>query len=185
MILETKRLTLRPWQLDDVEQLYKIAQDPLVGRPCGWKEHEDIQESSYILKHILMVPETYAIINKENGAVMGNIALMLERKNNVSENQNSAAIGCWLGRKYWKQGYATEATNEIIRHCFEDIGLDELWCASFLDNITSIKTQEKLGFTQMSTSKTVHKVSGKEVDSRKARLTKEIWLERKVKETKN
>ena len=37
----------------------------------------------------------------------------------------------------------------------------------------------------MSTSKTVHKVSGKEVDSRKARLTKEIWLERKVKETKN
>lgn len=37
----------------------------------------------------------------------------------------------------------------------------------------------------MSTSKTVHKVSGKEVDSRTAKLTKEIWLERKERETKN
>ena len=32
MVLETKRLILRPWDSADAEELYKYASDPGVGR---------------------------------------------------------------------------------------------------------------------------------------------------------
>ena len=35
MILETKRLLLRPWEEADAEECYKYAKDPLVGPSCG------------------------------------------------------------------------------------------------------------------------------------------------------
>ena len=35
MILQTKRLILRPWCEDDAEELYKYASNPEVGPPAG------------------------------------------------------------------------------------------------------------------------------------------------------
>ncbi len=37
MILETKRLILRPWSEDDAEELYKYASDSEIGPPAGMK----------------------------------------------------------------------------------------------------------------------------------------------------
>lgn len=36
MILETKRLILRPWLESDAKELYKYARDPDVGPIAGW-----------------------------------------------------------------------------------------------------------------------------------------------------
>ena len=45
MILETKRLFLRPWQESDAENLYKCAGDPDVGPAAGWPPHRNIERS--------------------------------------------------------------------------------------------------------------------------------------------
>ena len=39
MILQTKRLILRPWREDDAEEIYKYASDPEVGPPAGLPPH--------------------------------------------------------------------------------------------------------------------------------------------------
>ena len=43
--IETERLILREWTLDDAAEMYEYAKNPLVGPTAGWKPHESIDES--------------------------------------------------------------------------------------------------------------------------------------------
>ena len=67
MILQTKRLILRPWSENDAEELYKYASDPEVGPPAGWPPHTSAENSREIIRTVLSAPETYAVCLKENG----------------------------------------------------------------------------------------------------------------------
>lgn len=40
-ILETERLVLRDWRMEDVEDLYEYARDSEVGPMAGWEPHPD------------------------------------------------------------------------------------------------------------------------------------------------
>ena len=85
MILETKRLILRPWEESDAEECYKNAKDPLVGPICGWMPHTSAEESKAIIKNVLSVPETYAVIWKETNLPIGNIALKMGTDTDLTE----------------------------------------------------------------------------------------------------
>ena len=74
MILETKRLILRPWQETDAEHLYQYAKDPEVGPPAGWPPHTSVENSREIIKSVLSEPETYAVCLKD-GSPIGSIGL--------------------------------------------------------------------------------------------------------------
>ena len=43
------------------------------------------------------------------------------------------------------QGYATEAATELVRICFEDLGLRRVTAGAFADNPPSLRVMEKLG----------------------------------------
>ena len=43
--LETERLILRRWNVNDAEDLYRFASDPAVGPIAGWPAHQSIDES--------------------------------------------------------------------------------------------------------------------------------------------
>ena len=44
-ILETPRLRLRPWRMEDLEDFYGYCKDPVVGPMAGWKPHQSMEES--------------------------------------------------------------------------------------------------------------------------------------------
>ena len=67
MILQTKRLILRPWSENDAEELYKYASDPEVGSPAGWPPHTSVENSREIIRTVLSAPEIYAVCLKEYG----------------------------------------------------------------------------------------------------------------------
>ena len=48
--LETERLILRPWRLEDAADMYAYAKNPNVGPNAGWKPHESVEESKAILE---------------------------------------------------------------------------------------------------------------------------------------
>lgn len=48
--LKTKRLTLRPWREEDLQDLYDYARVEGVGQMAGWTPHKDLEESRRILK---------------------------------------------------------------------------------------------------------------------------------------
>ena len=127
MTLETERLILRPWEESDAEDLYRYASHPDVGPIAGWPVHTSVEDSREIIRGVLSEPETYAVVLKEEGRPVGSIGLMLGKASNIGIPDTEGEIGYWIGVPYWGRGLIPEATREIRRYGFEDLGLQNLW----------------------------------------------------------
>ena len=143
VILQTQRLILRPWAETDAEECYRYARDPRVGPAAGWPVHTGVEDSRRIIRDVLMVPETYAVVLRETGLPIGSIGL---HHNDLASGDDEAELGYWLGAPWWGRGLTPEAAREVLRHAFEDLGLARVWCAYYDGNEKSRRVQEKLGF---------------------------------------
>ena len=143
MMLETERLILRPWREDDAEDLYRYASDPEVGPPAGWPPHTSVENSREIIRTVLSAPDTFAVCLKENGKPIGSIGF---HRNDLASLDDEYELGYWIGKPYWGQGLIPEASREMLRYAFEDLGMNRIWCGYYDGNEKSRRVQEKLGF---------------------------------------
>ena len=179
MMLETPRLILRPWEEADAESLYQYASAPEVGPAAGWPAHTSVADSLNVIRNILSLPETYAIVDKSTGRAVGSIGLKIGDHSSFEIPETEAEIGYWIGVPFWGQGFVPEATQEILRYAFEDLCLEKVWCGYYDGNTKSKRVQEKCGFTYRYTKQNVfcapmHEVRTEHVSC----ITKEEWLER-------
>ena len=180
MILQTKRLILRPWCEADAESLFEYAKDDRVGPIAGWPPHTSVENSREIIRGALSAPETYAVCLKDDSNAIGSIGLMLGKASNLDLLEAEGEIGYWIGVPFWGKGLIPEATREIIRHAFEDLGMQTLWCGYFNGNEKSKRCQEKCGFAYHHTNKDIHwEPMGDIRTEHITRLTKEEWEKRK------
>ena len=156
MNLETQRLILRPWRLDDAQSLYKYARDERVGPIAGWKPHKSTEDSRRIIKDVFSAENTYAAVLKETNEPVGSIGLMIGEKSNLSLPESEGEIGYWLGVPYWGKGLMPEAVCELIRYAVDGLKLQRLWCGSFDGNEKSRRCQEKCGFKYHHTNKDIY-----------------------------
>ena len=173
MILQTKRLILRPWSENDAEELYKYASDPEVGPPAGWPPHTSAQNSREIIRTVLSAPETYAVCLKENGKPIGSVGL---HRNDLAERDDEYELGYWIGKPFWGQGLIPEASRELLRYAFEDLGMNRIWCGYYDGNEKSHRVQEKLGFVFHHTTEGLEVKLLNEIRTGHSNLmTKERW----------
>ena len=78
--LETQRLVLRPFQGEDAADLYEYAKDPRVGLPAGWPPHKSQAESLEIIRTVFAAPDTFAVVDKESGKVIGSAGYTGKRR---------------------------------------------------------------------------------------------------------
>lgn len=156
MELITDRLLLRPWQESDAESLYEYAKDSEVGPIAGWPVHTSVENSRGIIREVLSAEETYAVCLKKDRKAIGSIGLMVGAASNLSLPDTEGEIGYWIGVPYWGQGFIPEAVNELLRHGFEDLELEKIWCGYFEGNAKSNRVQEKCGFTYHHTNKDIY-----------------------------
>ena len=180
MILETKRCILRPWSEEDAAELYIYASDPDVGPPAGWPPHTSVENSREIIKNVLSAKETYAVCLKENGKPVGSIGL---QRNDLAQKDDELELGYWIGKPYWGRGLIPEVSLEVLRHAFEDLSLERVWCAYYDGNEKSRRVQEKLGFVYHHTTEGVEvKLLGEIRTGHTQLMTKERW--KKINENK-
>ena len=70
-LLETDRLLLRPFTLDDAEGLYAYASHPEVGPPAGWPPHRSVEESRQVIENIFIPSDALAVLRKSDGRLIG------------------------------------------------------------------------------------------------------------------
>lgn len=177
MILETERLILRHWKESDAENLYEYAKDAEVGPIAGWPPHRSIEESRTIIQNVLNGAEAYAICLKEDGKAIGAVELKLKGHTDMTDREDECELGYWLGKPFWGQGIMPEAVKEMLRHAFEDCGMEKVWCGYYDGNVKSKRVQEKCGFRYQWTTKDVDVPLMHEKRTEHVNLmTKEDWL---------
>ena len=149
--LETEHLTLRPWTEADAPALYRWARDPEVGPRAGWEPHGSVEESARIIREVLAVPESYAIVVRgrapENEPV-GAVALKFGAASDLARDASEAELGYWLARPLWGRGYMPEAARALLVHAFCDLRLAVVWAGHYEGNRQSRRVMEKLGLRE-------------------------------------
>lgn len=143
--LQTERLLLREWSLNDSNDLYEYAKNDNIGLMAGWKPHENIMESRKIIKMFIDEDDTWAIELKANKKVIGSIGL------HVVTNCNERMLGYVLNENYWGIGITVEASKAVIQYAFEILNLDKIFVTHLENNNQSRRVIEKLGFKFLET----------------------------------
>ena len=80
---------------------------------------------------------------------------MIGSASDIGIPDSEVEIVYWIGVPYWGQGLIPEAVREIMRHGFDDLNLEKMWCGYFDGNTKSKRVQEKCGFRYYHTKKNV------------------------------
>lgn len=141
--LETERLTLRQWTMDDADDMFAYAKSPKVGPAAGWKPHESRAESAEMLRGWLQSPEVWAVEEKASGRVIGSIGL---HRDDLRSNPRARTIGYVLREESWGRGYMPEAVRRLTAFAFEALCMDVVSIQHFEFNDRSRRVIEKCGF---------------------------------------
>ncbi|HHQ6611640.1 GNAT family N-acetyltransferase [Morganella morganii] len=177
MTLETERMILRSWAETDAADLYDVAKDDRVGPIAGWPPHSCVAESADIIRTVFNLDEVYATELKASGRAVGCIGILIGENSNFDISQREGEIAYWIGVPYWGQGLIPEAVREVMRHAFETLELEALWCGYFENNEQSHRAQAKCGFRHHHTEE--NKFNPFLNDYRTeyiSRITREEWL---------
>ena len=178
MILETRRLILRPWEETDAEELYRHAKDPMIGPAAGWPPHTSVEDSLGIIRNIYFDEYTFAVVPKAVSKAVGCVRIMRGAAGTAHKQEDEAAIGYSIGRQYWGQGLIPEAVNESMRYGFEDLGLECIWCAYYDGNEKSKRVQDKCGFAYQYTKENIYVSLIDEYKTEHVTLiTKQNWVD--------
>lgn len=141
--LETERLILRGWKMEDAKDLYAYASTPKVGPMAGWKPHDDLEESKKIIEMFLDAGDSWALELKESHKVIGSLGLHRSKKRDIAYDRE---LGYVLAEEYWGQGLIPEAARAAIDYAFLTMKIDKLLVSHFDFNGRSKRVIEKLGF---------------------------------------
>ena len=148
VLLDTARLSLRPFILEDAPNMYKNwASDPRVTRYLTWTPHASVEETKQIVGFWV---EQYGgdlfyqwvIVLKEINEVIGNISVVQQ-----DEDLETAVIGYCMGQKWWGQGIMTEAYTAVLAHLFRQVGFNRVAATHHVANPASGRVMVKCGMT--------------------------------------
>ncbi|MBQ3020725.1 MAG: GNAT family N-acetyltransferase [Bacilli bacterium] len=143
--LETKRLILRKYKIQDAEGMYKNwGSDPNCNIYLPWEIHENIECTKSIISAWINEYSddkfNWIIELKENHEVIGGINVVkLNKITSICE------IGYCIGSKFWNKGYTTEALNKVIEFLFEECEMYLIEAKHHASNVASGKVMEKSG----------------------------------------
>jgi putative acetyltransferase len=155
-ILNTKRLILRPLQINDLDDVFKYSCTPNVGPNAGWKPHESKEETLEIMNAIFLNKETvWGIEQKETGRIIGSIGLIDDSKRQYDMVK---MIGYAVGEAYWGRGFMTEAVHKVIEFGFKELNLDAISAYCYPFNERSKNIMKKCNFDYEGTLKMTEKI---------------------------
>lgn len=146
--LETERLILRPLTQDDMNLLLDLDSDPEVmrfisdGKPQT-KEHYE-----------KAIPSLVNYMKKNQG-----LGLWIAYLKDTSEfigwyilkhlpNDGEVEVGFRIKKKFWRNGYSTEAGKALLKYGFETLGLKKIAAIVRPDNFASQAVIKKIGLKQ-------------------------------------
>lgn len=147
IVLQTPRLVLREFSLDDASEIFRINSDPEIVRYAEGVVPSSIDET---LDHLRAGPLAdyadrgygrWAVLERAAGQLVGMCGPKL------LPALGEVEIGYRIQRDRWGRGYATEAAAAARDYARDILGLDHVIALIMEANAASIRVAEKLGMS--------------------------------------
>lgn len=158
--MKTKRLNLRPIEVNDAEKIVELWSDPRVTEHLGGPK--DPQRIRDFTIEIATDPEAvfaeegdrwWSVCLKDSGDWIGKCGLLAKEVEGISEIE----LSYFFLPAAWGSGYATEAAACLADHAFNELGHSSLIAIIDPDNRRSARVAERLG---MALEKTIPRPGG-------------------------
>lgn len=143
--IQTDRLAIRPFTLDDADEVHAIWSDPEVMRwipsgplPSVAATREKIRRfMDHQAAHGFSL---WAVCEKASGAILGDCGLLL-----TEWKGPEVELAYRFSRAVWGQGFASEAAAACLRYGFEVLGLERIIAVTDPAHVASRRVMEKAG----------------------------------------
>jgi RimJ/RimL family protein N-acetyltransferase len=148
-MIETPRLILRPWRESDLAPFAEQNADPIVMRflrgvlarnesdAYAWRAQQHLADHGFC-KWAVEAPGVAPFIR----------AVGLSNVRFEASFTPAVEVAWRLNRRFWGQGYATEAARAPVQDGFARVGLKEIVAITTLGNLPSQRVMERLGMTR-------------------------------------
>lgn len=141
--IESSRLVMRGFQLEDASDVFDYAKREDVGPKAGWKPHSNQRESHEIIERFIEKDDVYAIVFKENQKVIGSLGIHFTTLGTFGE---VFELGYVLHPDYHRKGIMYEAIMLALDWFFLHENHQQIYVGHFIENIASQQLIHKLGF---------------------------------------
>lgn len=144
LVLRSKRLTLRPMEESDFNDVHAYSSDPEVVKFMQWGPNTEEQTRNFMnvcLAHKTEEPrQTYdfAVVKNDGGEFLGSITLRVVK-------EKMGEIGYVYNPRAWGKGYASEAAEAVIRFGFDRLNLQKVSATCDPQNHGSARVLQKGG----------------------------------------
>ena len=144
--LETQRLSLRAFTVDDAQFVLTLLNEPSFIRYIGDKKVRNLDDARrYLLNGPIASYERHGfglcvVELKESKTPIGMCGLLKR------EELPDPDIGFAFMPDFWSKGFGFEAATAVLNDARERRGIDRVLAITSLDNEASIKLLERLGF---------------------------------------
>ena len=170
--IRTDRLLLRPFRLEDVDDVFGYAVDP------EWGRYLSSPPMPYLRKHAEEFlerqtqtprdePPTWAIVLE--GKVVGGVGIGIKAEHATGELAYS------LAKRHWGKGLVPEAARAVMEWGFRERELAKVWAHADARNAASQRVMQKLGMTYEGTLRRHLRIRGEQVDDVYYGLLREEW----------
>ena len=146
LIIETERLLIRPFKIEDIEPSYTMNLDAEVSKYTG---DGGIVSKKEIERRI--IENVFGDYEKHG---FGRLAVELKGENKFIgftglkylEDMDEVDLGYRFMKEYWGKGIATESAKACVNLGFNTLGLKRMIAMVLPENTNSIRVLEKLNF---------------------------------------
>jgi ribosomal-protein-alanine N-acetyltransferase len=165
--MQTERIFIRAYELEDSNKVFNVLNNKEISDMMPAIPHpyprDKVEWWINFVNTRMTEGRAYEFgifLNDSDNTYIGNCEL-----NIFVEDKKSAYIGYFIDPKYWGNGYATEASTEMIKFGLEQLNLNRIIGRCKQENNRSKKVLEKLGFTYEKTTnfKSLHSDSNRSV----------------------
>lgn len=144
MIIQTKRLLLRPLKISDINTVHEYASDLENTKYMMFLPNTSLKETLNFLEGVEREwkkedPSTFEFAIILDDIHIGAVSISLNKSNETGE------IGWILNKKYWNCGYVTEAAKAVLDFAKNKLKLKKVIAQCDFRNTPSFKVMEKLG----------------------------------------
>jgi len=150
VILETNRLILREFTIEDLPRMIEIGTNPIVMRQFP-PELKTPERAKKVLDDVIEQYKDkgyslYAVIYKADNKLIGFCGFLY---NYTDDGKEFIELSYRLDNSYWNQGLATEAAIACRDFAFNKLNFEEFYSIIMDDNYASLAIARKLGLLEI------------------------------------
>lgn len=145
IVLKGKKVILRPLSLKDAKRFCDWLGDTEVTKFLtihNMPKPSLAEEKAWIKKARIAKKQISFAVDSIDGTHIGSCSMR-----NIDSWNKNAELGIMIGdKKYWGQGFGTEAMSLLVKYGFDKLKLNSIYLHYIAFNVRALKSYKKVGF---------------------------------------